>query len=150
MIDNLFELFKKLIDSPEEAHTEDSVVLAAVSLMLEVARSDQGGEQVEHNVIRNILSDEFKIEIESIETLLKVGVEEVEVATDLFQFTKLINAHYSRKEKEGLIYAMWRVAMADGKVQAIEDHTIRRVSGLIHVAHGDFIRLKLSARKPTT
>ena len=150
MIDNLFELFKQLIDSPEEAHTEDSVVLAAIALMLEVARSDHGGEQVEHDVIRNILSDEFKIETESIENLIKVGAEDVEGATDLFQFTQLINAHYSREEKESLVHAMWRVAMADGKVQAIEDHIIRRVAGLIHVAHGDFIRLKLIARnKPT-
>jgi uncharacterized tellurite resistance protein B-like protein len=41
---------------------------------------------------------------------------------------------------------MWRVALADGKVQAIEDHIIRRVAGLIYVAHSDFIRLKLKAR----
>jgi uncharacterized tellurite resistance protein B-like protein len=73
-------------------------------------------------------------------------VEKVEDATDLFQFTQLINDQYSHEQKEGLIYAMWRVALADGKVQAIEDHIIRRVAGLIHVSHSDFIRLKLKAR----
>jgi len=147
MIDNLFEMFKKLIDVPgDELQDDNSIVLAAVSLMLEVARSDSGGEQVEHEVIRSILTSEFKVESRAIDDLLEVGQEKVEDAHDLFQFTQLINEHYSREQKESLIHAMWLVALADGKVQAIEDHIIRRVAGLIHVAHGDFIRLKLKAR----
>ena len=147
MIDNLFELFKKLIDVPDDEPQDDNaIVLAAVSLMLEVARSDSGGEQVEHAVIRSILSSEFNVEIGLIDSLFEAGVEKVEDAIDLFQFTQLINDQYNREQKEALVYAMWRVALADGKVQAIEDHIIRRVAGLIHVAHGDFIRLKLKAR----
>ena len=147
MINNLFELFKKLIEVPDdEPQDGNTIVLAAVSLMLEVARSDSGGEQVEHDLIRGILTNEFKVESELIDNLLEAGVEKVEDATDLFQFTQLINDQYSHEQKEGLIYAMWRVALADGKVQAIEDHIIRRVAGLIHVSHSDFIRLKLKAR----
>jgi|TARA_B110000914_G_scaffold133933_1_gene117078 uncharacterized tellurite resistance protein B-like protein len=147
MINNLFELFKKLIEVPDDEPQDDNtIVLAAVSLMLEVARSDSGGEQVEHDLIRGILTNEFKVESELIDNLLEAGVEKVEDATDLFQFTQLINDQYSHEQKEGLIYAMWRVALADGKVQAIEDHIIRRVAGLIHVSHSDFIRLKLKAR----
>jgi uncharacterized tellurite resistance protein B-like protein len=147
MIDNLFEMFKQLIDVPDdELQDDNAIVLAAVSLMLEVARSDSGGEQVEHGVIRSILTTEFKVEIGLIDSLLEAGSAKVEDAHDLFQFTQLINEHYSREQKESLIHAMWLVALADGKVQAIEDHIIRRVAGLIHVAHGDFIRLKLKAR----
>lgn len=147
MIDNLFEMFKKLIDVPDdELQDDNSIVLAAVSLMLEVARSDSGGEQLEHEVIRSNLTSEFNVESGLIDELLEVGQEKVENAHDLFQFTQLINEHYSREQKESLIHAMWLVALADGKVQAIEDHIIRRVAGLIHVAHGDFIRLKLKAR----
>ena len=147
MINNLFELFKALIEVPDDEPQDDNtIVLAAGSLMLEVARSDSGGEQVEHDLIRGILTNEFKVESELIDNLLEAGVEKVEDATDLFQFTQLINDQYSHEQKEGLIYAMWRVALADGKVQAIEDHIIRRVAGLIHVSHSDFIRLKLKAR----
>ena len=147
MIDNLFELFKKLTDAPDDEPQDDNaIVLAAVSLMLEVARSDSGGEQVEHAVIRNILTTEFDVDSGLIDSLLTAGIEKVEDATDLFQFTQLINQRYSHAQKEDVVYAMWRVALADGKVQAIEDHIIRRVAGLIHVAHGDFIRLKLKAR----
>jgi uncharacterized tellurite resistance protein B-like protein len=147
MINNLFEQFKKLIEVPDDEPQDDNtIVLAAVSLMLEVARSDSDGEEVEHDLIRSILTNEFKVESDLIDNLLEAGVEKVEDATDLFQFTQLINDQYSHEQKEGLIYAMWRVALADGEVQAIEDHIIRRVAGLIHVSHSDFIRLKIKAR----
>ncbi|MGV0033451.1 MAG: TerB family tellurite resistance protein [Candidatus Azotimanducaceae bacterium WSBS_2022_MAG_OTU7] len=147
MIDNLFEMFKKLIDVPDDEPQDDNaIILAAISLMLEVARSESGGEQVEHEVIRRILTSEFNVAGGLIDSLLEAGSTSVEDAHDLFQFTQLINEHYNREQKESLIHAMWLVALADGKVQAIEDHIIRRVAGLIHVAHGDFIRLKLKAR----
>ncbi len=147
MIDNLFEMFKKLVDVPDDEPQDDNaIILAAISLMLEVARSESGGEQVEHEVIRRILTSEFNVAGGLIDSLLEAGSASVEDAHDLFQFTQLINEHYNRKQKESLIHAMWLVALADGKVQAIEDHIIRRVAGLIHVAHGDFIRLKLKAR----
>ncbi len=129
MIDNLFELFKKLTDAPDDEPQDDNaIVLAAVSLMLEVARSDSGGEQVEHAVIRNILTTEFDVDSGLIDSLLTAGIEKVEDATDLFQFTQLINQRYSHAQKVDLVYAMWRVALADGKVQAIEDHV-----SLIHI-----------------
>ena len=42
---------------------------------------------------------------------------------------------------------MWQVAFADGQIEAIEDHIIRRIAGLVHVAHNDFIQLKIEARE---
>ena len=42
---------------------------------------------------------------------------------------------------------MLQVALADGKLAAIEDHIIRRIAGLLHLPHEDFIRLKLRAKK---
>ncbi len=147
MIDNLFELFKKLIDTPIDAEEKDhSIVLAAVALLLEVARSHTGGDLVEYQVIRNVLAIEFNVESDLIDSLMEAGSERVENATGLFQFTQLINRHYDHAAKERLVYAMWLVAYADGKVEAIEDHIIRRVAGLLHVSHEDFIRLKLKAR----
>ncbi|MEK9871102.1 MAG: TerB family tellurite resistance protein, partial [Gammaproteobacteria bacterium] len=70
----------------------------------------------------------------------------VETAHDLYQFTQLINDHFQYAEKEDLIFSMWQVAYADGHIEAIEDHIIRRVAGLVHLDHADFIRLKLKAR----
>ena len=41
---------------------------------------------------------------------------------------------------------LWLVAFADGKKDAHEEHMVRKIAGLLHVAHPDFIDAKLKAR----
>ena len=73
--------------------------------------------------------------------------EKVEAAHDLYQFTQVINDIFDYNQKKNLILAMWQVAFADGQIEAIEDHIIRRIAGLVHVTHNDFIKLKIEARE---
>lgn len=150
MIDALFEFFRTLVDDPAEEETSDTTItLAAVALMLEVARADDGSADVEVDAIESILRARFQVESVSISQLIEAATHQVETATDLYQFTQLINEHYSYSDKERLIQAMWLVAYSDGRIADIEDHIIRRIAGLVHLAHEDFIRLKLSARDST-
>lgn len=41
---------------------------------------------------------------------------------------------------------MWLVAFADSEKHPLEEHLIRRIAGLLHVPHPDFIDAKLRAR----
>ena len=59
-------------------------------------------------------------------------------------FTQLVNEHYNYEDKEKLIENLWSVAYADGRLDRYEEQFIRKVAGLIHVAHGDFIKAKVS------
>ena len=149
MIDQLFDFFKSLLDdegSPATAHDETSIALAAAALMLEVARSDNSKQSIELEAITATLQAEFGVPEDELQPLVVAASDKVEAATDLYQFTQLINEVFSYSEKLGLIVAMWRVAFADGHVDAIEDHIIRRVAGLLHVQHSDFIQMKIQAR----
>ncbi len=148
MIDRLFSFFEKLVD--EETVTavpdEKQIKLAAAALMLEVSRSDTAKQQVELDRIAEILKAEFELPGDELSELIAAASERVEAAHDLYQFTQLINEHYDYAAKRKLVNAMWLVAFADGHVEAIEDHIIRRVAGLLHLTHEDFIKEKLSAR----
>ena len=147
MIDKLFDFFERLVEEEaSESTSEDTIALAAAALMLEVARSDADKKDIELGTISQILQESFSVDAEFVSELMKSAAEQVEAAHDLYQFTQLINEHYSYEDKERLLLAMWQVAYADGHVEAIEDHIIRRVAGLIHLAHADFIRLKIQAR----
>ena len=77
MIDALFELFRTLVDDPAEEETSDtSITLAAVALMLEVARADDGSADVEVDAIESILRARFQVEPVSIGQLIEaVGPE---------------------------------------------------------------------------
>ena len=71
--------------------------------------------------------------------------ERVEAATDLFEFTRPLRERWDPETRVRLIYDMWAIAAADGKADVHEEQLIRRVSELLYVSHGDFIRGKLAA-----
>ncbi len=148
MIDRLFDFFENLVaDEIQEEDASEAIALAAASLMMEVARSDSDKQDIELETIGSILRETFSVDPATVDALLTSASDKVEAANDLYQFTQLINDNYSYQDKEALILAMWEVAYADGHIQAIEDHIIRRVAGLVHIAHADFIRLKIQARE---
>jgi uncharacterized tellurite resistance protein B-like protein len=64
----------------------------------------------------------------------------------LFQFTQLVNQHYSHTDKITLVENLWLVAFADGRLDKYEEQFIRKVSGLLHLAHSEFIKSKLRAK----
>ncbi|MBT4159981.1 MAG: TerB family tellurite resistance protein [Gammaproteobacteria bacterium] len=148
MIDRLFQVFRELVDGTPDApeDKDDAISLAAAALMFEVARSDAVKQPIEMETIETILTSRFQVNVDRLHDLMAAASERVEEAHDLYQFTQVINEAYSYEQKQQLILAMWFVAYADSHVDAIEDHVIRRIAGLLHIAHGDFIRLKLEAR----
>ena len=149
MIDRLFDAFRSLVDEvdgDDSQHTNEDIHLAAAALMMEVARSDTTTRDIELKTLADILQGRFNIQADKVAELVDAAGDKVETAHDLYQFTQLINDHFRYAEKDDLIFSMWQVAYADGHIEAIEDHIIRRVAGLVHLDHADFIRLKLKAR----
>lgn len=64
----------------------------------------------------------------------------------LYQFTSLLNRHFSAEQKERIIEHLWRVAFADAKLSAWEQHLVRKVADLLYVPHSVYIAAKLRAR----
>jgi uncharacterized tellurite resistance protein B-like protein len=42
---------------------------------------------------------------------------------------------------------MWQVAYADAEISAHENHLMRRIAELLHIAHGDYIAAKMRAKE---
>ncbi len=146
-MESLFNLFQKLVSDTESGTEEtEDITLAATALMLEVSRSDLVKHEAELKAIKSILVDTLNVSLEKVTDLLSSAEDKVERAHDLYQFTQVINDLYDYERKKQLVFAMWKVAFADGHVEAIEDHIIRRLAGLMHVSHADFIQLKIQAR----
>jgi uncharacterized tellurite resistance protein B-like protein len=70
-------------------------------------------------------------------------------ATDWFEFTSHINAHFEMAAKVRMVETMWRVAYADGELGAHERHVMWRISDLLHVPHGAYINAKMRAKEAT-
>ncbi len=59
----------------------------------------------------------------------------------------MLNEHMDQETKFQVILAMWRIAMADRNIDALEEHVIRRAADLLYVSHSKFIEAKLAAKE---
>ena len=146
MIDQIKQFFSARIDEPhgEPVHQRQ---LAAAALMVEIMVIDRTLDEQEQEIIRQLLENQFSLSHEEIETLVRLAHSEVNDATSLFQFTRLINDHFAMHEKRELVENLWRVAFADNQLDKHEEALIRRISELLYVSHTDFIQAKHRANQ---
>ena len=117
------------------------------ALLLELARADFDADDQERDLIMSLLRDTFALDEADLLELLELAGAASDEANDVFQFTQLVNQHYHHDDKIHLVEQLWRVAFADGRLDKYEEQFIRKLSGLLHVAHSDFIKAKLRARQ---
>ena len=138
MINKLLAFFQQQEEKTETHKPE----LAAAALLVEIMNADHELSSEESESIKGILFDTLFITNEVAEELLVTAKQEVRQATDLFQFTEVINASYSYEEKVSLIESLWKVAYSDKQLDKYEEHMVRRIADLLHVSHSDFIQTK--------
>lgn len=122
----------------------DRLHLASAALLIEIAKADYQDDPRETDKVVELLRDRFEIPERELEILMTLADQEVRQATDVFQFTSLVNQHFSAAEKNQLVESLWEVAYADGRVHHYEEHLIRKIAELIYVPHSEFIRTKLA------
>lgn len=141
------KLFARLFQttSPQAAPNQHDLHQAAAALLMEVARTDGGVDEQEQAVLIEAVRQRWQLERKEMDNLVDELHQRVEAATDLFEFTLPLREHWDPESRVQLIYDMWAIAAADGHADAYEEQLIRRVSDLLYVSHGDFIRAKLAA-----
>ena len=123
--------------------------LAAAALLIETARADFSQDAAEQLAMEELLCSELKLDPAEVRDLVQAASNRVDEAISLYEFTRVINDHYSAEQKLQLISAMWGVAYADGNLDKYEEALIRQVAELTYVPHADYIRSKLAAGKQT-
>lgn len=145
----MLKLFRDLLGKAagdETAADAPRLPLAAAALLLETARSDSDIDESELRLLRQRLGQSFDLSRQELDALTDTALTEVDDAVGFHQFTSVVNAHYDYDERVALVRALWDVALADAHIDAFEEHTVRRIADLLHVAHRDFIQAKLDAR----
>jgi uncharacterized tellurite resistance protein B-like protein len=120
--------------------------LATAALLVEVARGDHDIGATERDALLAAIGEKFGLERDEATTLIALAEQETKQANDYYQFTSLINRNFSQPQKQRMIELMWRVAYADARLSAHEQHVLRRIADLLHVPHGDYIAAKMRAK----
>jgi uncharacterized tellurite resistance protein B-like protein len=116
--------------------------LAVAALLLEMTRMDDSVEPEECAAVEGAIRAHFDLTEEEARDLVNLADAQRREATDYFQFTSLINQHYSPEQRVQVIEQLWRVAYADAELHRYEEHLVRKVAELLHVPHGAFIAAK--------
>ena len=122
--------------------TEQALRLAVGALLLEMSHMDGSVDDEELEVINHALRQSYDLNSEEAAELLALAQAEHAEAIDSYQFTSLINAHYSMEQRIQLIEMLWQIAYADQSLHKYEEHLLRRISDLLYVSHSAFIAAK--------
>lgn len=145
MISTLQTFLKKHL-LPEDTPGEDddlALEVTTATLLMEAARADSRVTEVERRTIRRILEEHFTLPEVVTRQITTSAEREAEQATSLFPLTHMINQECSAEDKARIIKMLWRVICSDGRIDDHEEHLVRKVAGLLHVPHREFIRAKL-------
>lgn len=146
MIDRIKKLFDQSMlpgDADNDAERTQDIQRATAALLIELAKADFDEDPLERQLIVAMLRDTFDLEDSVLDELMAAADDATSEAHDVYQFTQLVNDHYQYDDKLKLMENLWRVAYADGRLDRYEEQFLRKVSGLLHVSHADFIKAKV-------
>lgn len=149
MIERIREFFGKRIATTAGAGADDAIRLATAALLVEVMLTDGTMSADETAHIPELLKRRFGLAPREAAELVELARQEVAEATSLYQFTALVNQHFSVEDKYALVSNLWQVAYADGAIDKYEESLIRHVAELIHLPHSRYIHARNQARDAT-
>ena len=150
MIDGIKDFFNQFIatdNAASDAARQHALQVATAALLLEMMRMDSTVTDEETTTVSTALQTRFGLTPKELSTLLRLASEEARQATDYFQFTSLINRHFSTAQKIQVIEYLWQVAFADGYLDAHEQHFMRKIADLLYIPHADYVAAKQRARE---
>jgi len=121
----------------------DRQQLALASLLVEMARADFDESHDEHSLIIEMLAAHYDLSSAEALELLNKARSANDNAVCLFDFTRALHKTLDAEQKQEVIRLLWRLALADARLNKYEDFLVRKVADLLYVPHSDVVRLKL-------
>jgi uncharacterized tellurite resistance protein B-like protein len=150
MLGSLRRLFQEKVApelaAPQADTREHGLRLAAAALLFEVVRSDADVKPEELSVMRTAVQSAFGLPAEETDELVRLAGDASRGAASVYEFTEVVDRELDAEHKKRLVELLWLVAFADSAKTADEESMIRRIAGLLHVPHPDFIDAKIRAR----
>lgn len=146
----MIEHLKQLFAAPEEEPVEPDahqLAVAATALMVQLSRVDNDEDERELEVIVDCAVKAHQITREEAADILSDALNHADDATSLYEFTGRINEDLDQQQKQVLLTSIWRVALADGRIDKYEEHLIRRMADLLHLNHREYMQARHQAEE---
>jgi uncharacterized tellurite resistance protein B-like protein len=125
---------------------EHRAKVAICSLLLEIANFDGDFHDEEKRIVMELVRNKFGLEGNEADEIIELAEKERTESIDLWQFTKIINKSYDKKEKLHLLEMLWEVVYADGQLHGHEDFLVHKLAKLLKLEHKDLIGAKIKVK----
>ena len=147
----MFKTLKSLFDEAEPAragagHERRQLHVAVASLLHEASRVDLSEREEERAAAEHALLDLFGLGKDEAATVLAEGRDKARRLTSYFGPVAVIKRDLGPGERARLIGHLWRVAYADARLDPYEDHYVRKIGHLLHVANTEIMVQRNAAR----
>ena len=151
----MFSLLKNIIGDRSNSKLKDEAALldaetALAVLLLEAAHVDGECTAEEREQLATTLMENYGVTRNDIDNLLEKGNKNRQESVDIFQFTRYLNANFTKEERIAVMEAVWRVLLIDNHLEAHEDHFAHKLANLLRLTHKDLIDAKIRARQQLT
>jgi uncharacterized tellurite resistance protein B-like protein len=150
MLKALNELFDRAFgaQAPSGADRERALRVATALLLIEVARADYAADGAEDRTIYAEIKRFFQLDDEATQLLVQEAAREADRAVSLQSFTRRLVDELSESERHRVVEMLWRVALADRRLDKREDYVVRQVADLLYVSQSDLIRIRNRVYEP--
>lgn len=122
-------------------------IVSAACLLLSIAKADEIIEIKEINLAKEIIIDFFDIDSNLTDKIIQEAIDELNKATDLFGFGKILNETFSYQDKIDFIFCTYEIGFADNKLDNDEEYIIKKISNILNVHNEDLIKVKSDIKK---
>jgi len=132
-IKHFFDQHLRVTGAPHAKGAGHALQVATAALLVEVMRADRDLKDAERHAVTAAIQARFELTADETAALLRLAEAEAGQATDYYQFTALINQHYTAAQKEQVVENLWQVAAADHEIDRFERTLVHKVADLLHV-----------------
>ena len=119
--------------------------LYTTSLMVMISSADDNIDLSELKVIKDILADYFKIDLEVSEKLIQDSYKVIEDSTDIYEVASFLNDSFTHEEKMKLVISMFKIAYSDKEFHFMERHVINKIGNIFDFNKDKIIKAKKSS-----
>ncbi|MCO6180338.1 TerB family tellurite resistance protein [Ciceribacter sp. RN22] len=146
MLERLQAFFQNLTQARgNDTISPDDPRVAVAALCFQVMEADGVVHDKEREKLEQLLKEEYRLNNEELQALLKAGQRAESEAVDYYRFTSDIKRHLDEEQRLQLLGILWDIVYADGSRSEMEDHVVWRIADLLGVSDRDRVSQRREA-----
>ena len=127
-------MLKNLFKKKKEVQNTKNIPI--IALLVHAAKIDENYTNIEKKIIKKVIAELNKVNLEESEKLLKIAEKMEEESNQIVGFTSEIKK-YSMEFRLKTIEIIWKIVYSDGSSDIYESNLVRRICGLLYVSDKD-------------